>query len=188
MPSPSVSFPLVSTMVTSPISCVVSFTLIELFSFLEVASILAHEHSVRRAVCTSGVGLPPLLGCLSPLKANMGVQDAYPHKTIWHFERNGISLVHDDSETSCLTCKNKGCVNYCRFQAEPIAKPKLVSTKGIIYGSLWNLPARARCPRGRPAPLLQIKSGLARAMELDRFSGQGGFRPVDSPRQEFRKQ
>lgn len=30
----------------------------------------------------------------------------------------------------CLTCKNKGCVNYCRFQDRPTPAPKVVHLKG----------------------------------------------------------
>lgn len=30
----------------------------------------------------------------------------------------------------CLTCKNKGCVNYCRFQDQKPAAAKIVQLKG----------------------------------------------------------
>ena len=30
----------------------------------------------------------------------------------------------------CLTCKNKGCVNYCRFQEQGAPEPKIIRLKG----------------------------------------------------------
>jgi hypothetical protein len=30
----------------------------------------------------------------------------------------------------CLTCKNKGCVNFCRFQEPKGTAPKIVQLKG----------------------------------------------------------
>jgi hypothetical protein len=30
----------------------------------------------------------------------------------------------------CVTCKNKGCVNYCRFQEPKASAPKVVRLKG----------------------------------------------------------
>jgi hypothetical protein len=30
----------------------------------------------------------------------------------------------------CLTCKNKGCVNFCRFQKQPETKPPEIKKAG----------------------------------------------------------
>jgi len=30
----------------------------------------------------------------------------------------------------CLTCKNKGCVNYCRFPEQAAPPPKTIQLKG----------------------------------------------------------
>jgi hypothetical protein len=32
----------------------------------------------------------------------------------------------------CQTCKNKGCVNYCRFQPQPAPQPKITVLKAKL--------------------------------------------------------
>ena len=76
----------------------------------------------------------------------------------------------------CVTCKNKGCVNYCRFQTPPGTGAKNRTTAGMMYGLglLRKLPTAVEGASRTAAPLLQIRHGywaqwnrLAFAVETD---------------------
>lgn len=73
----------------------------------------------------------------------------------------------------CLTCKNKGCVNFCRFQAAPSPKPSVVQLEGRLMPGCAGCQ-RAPVPSQAPTLLFRIErryraewNGLALTIQME---------------------